>query len=349
MYTTVQQCHVALDYEIQQINSNRKQAINPAYYDMALNEAVLQFIETRSSNKSNLKHEGFEESEKRYDDLKNLKRQRTFDCLVDTDYYQRGYIIFPSNYLKYTPSEVIISYNKQGLSTPVKAERSYSVMVYDLSKIVYPFPTTSSFKVGVGADQVDISNLLRIVKSDRGKFYAINLIIDKLRNIGYEAYYETFNGEYKHESLYVVSPLGKSLLTPITATNIVGVSSKIILNVFDSADASQPSTHQSSIELLPTSAVRDVLNNYHGSRNRHSNPVADIIEDHLNIYYNDNFIPLKVILTYIKRPRLIDLNTNTMCEITVPQEVIKLAVLHLKGILKDEGYNISANEKIINE
>ena len=348
MYSTPQQCHIAIDYELQQINSNRKQSIDPAYYDMALNEGVLQFIETRSSNKSNLKHEGFEESQKRYDDLKDLKRQVSLSCIVDSEYYQRGYIILPSDYLKYTSSEVIITYNKQGFGIPITIEKSSSIMVYDLSKIVYPFPITSTFKIGTGVAQIDITNLIRLVKSTRGKFYAINVILDSLRKQGYDAYYETFNGEYKHEMLYIVSKLGVDLGTPLTITGLIGVSRTINSLVYSSTDK-QTITNQSSVELLPTSGVRDVLNNYHSSRNRHSNPVADIIEDHLNIYHNSNFLPLTTILTYIKRPRLIDINSNTMCEITVPQEVIKLAVLHLKGILKDEGYNISANEKIINE
>lgn len=348
MYTTVQQCHVALDYELQQINSNRKQAINPAYYDMALNEAVLQFIETRSSNKTNLKHEGFEESQKRYDDLKDLKRQISLSCIIDAEYYQRGYIILPSNYLKYIPSEVVISYNKQGFDTLIGVYNTTSIIEYDLSKIVYPFPANSKFIVGSGSNEVDISDLVRTVKTVRGKFYTINIVLDTLRQIGYDAYYETFNGVYKHETLFVVSKLGEALITPLTVTDLIGISKVTTSKIYGNV-STQPITDQNAIELLSTSAVRDVLNNYHGSRNRHSNPVADIIGDHLNIYYNDNFIPLKVVLTYIKRPRLININTNTMCEITVPQEVIKLAVLHLKGILKDEGYNISANEKIINE
>jgi len=52
MYNTVKEMHIALDMGLQQIDSNRKQSISPEHKDMALNYAVLQFIETRSNPKT---------------------------------------------------------------------------------------------------------------------------------------------------------------------------------------------------------------------------------------------------------------------------------------------------------
>lgn len=344
MYTTVQQCHVAIDYELQQINSNRKQAINPAYYDMALNEAVLQFIETRSSAKQNLKREGFEESQKRYDDLKDLKRRVKLPCNVDSTYANSVYTLLPGDYLKMIPSEVAVSYSKQG-TVLTSNSITRTLKVYDLSKIVYPF--NGSFVVVSGSTTIDISDSIKTVKTSRGKFYAINVIIDTLRRLGYDVYYETFDSAYSPEKLYVLTSNA-----PIIASNLINnISIPISVTTVDTLlnTTSNLPTDQNALELVSSGDVRTILDNYHSSRNRHTNPICDLIGDRLNVYYNNTFAPVSVILNYIKKPRLIDHLTNTMCEITVPQEVIKLAVLHLKGILKDEGYNISANEKIINE
>jgi len=336
MYSTVKQCHVAIDYELQQINSNRKQAISPYYYDIALNEAVLQFIETRSSSKQNIKREGFEESQKRYDDLKDLKVQRGLSCRRPngSTFGYKEFAILPGDYLKMIPSEVAIAYNKQGM-TPVLLDTTNVIKLYDLSQITYPF--TGSLKLGTGSSQIDVTKYIQTVKTDNGKFYAINIIIDKLRQLGYDTFYEDYDGMYLPNTLFVDTPN-----IPIEGINYTTRTTtyKSITNSF---------TQQRSLELVSTSDVRTILDNYHSSRNRHSNPICELFGDRLNVYYNADFVPVSVILNYIKRPRLIDHISNTMCEITVPQEVIKLAVLHLKGILKDEGYNISANEKIINE
>lgn len=336
MYSTVKQCHVAIDYELQQINSNRKQAIDPHYYDIALNEAVLQFIETRSSSKQNIKREGFEESQKRYDDLKDLKRQIGLACRkgdASINNY-KAFAILPGDYLKMIPSEVAIAYNKQGI-TPTLTDTTNTVKLYNLNQITYPF--TGSIKVGIGSKQVDITNYIQTVKTDNGKFYAINIIVDTLRQLGYNVFYEDYDGTYLHNTLFIDTPN-----IPITGINYTTLSTTVqsITNSF---------TRHTSLELVSTSDVRTILDNYHASRNRHNNPICELIGDRLNVYYNANFVPVSVVFNYIKKPRLIDYISNTMCEITVPQEVIKLAVLHLKGILKDEGYNISANEKIINE
>lgn len=336
MYSTVKQCHIAIDYELQQINSNRKQAIDPHYYDIALNESVLQFIETRSSAKQNVKREGFEESQKRYDDLKALKKQVSLTCKKGDSSINnyKAFAILPGDYLKMIPSEVAIAYNKQGI-TPTLTDVITSVKLYDLSQITYPF--TGSIKVGVGGKQIDISTYIQTVKTDSGKFYAINIIIDKLRQLGYNVFYEDYDGTYSHNTLFIET-------SGIPITGITYTATSITTQSIDNSF-----TRHASLDLLSTSDVRTTLDNYHSSRNRHNNPICELVGDRLNVYYNANFVPTSVVFNYIKKPRLIDYISNTMCEIAVPQEVIKLAVLHLKGILKDEGYNISANERIINE
>ena len=341
MYTTVQQCHIAIDFELQQVNSNRKQSIDPNYYDIALNEAVIQFVETRSSSKGNIKREGFEESQKRYDDLKNLKTQTILKCLYDPEYYQRAYCIIPSDYVKLIPSEIVISYNKEGINEPALTSVNINLLKYDLSS--FEFNTHPTIKLGLGNNQVDVSSAINTIKTDNGRFYAINVILDTLRRLGYSVYYETFDNIYNPQTLIITSKIGENIVNPIVGIPLTSTDS-ISVKTF----ANYPNK-QSSLDLLSTGDVRNSLDNYHASRNRHLKPISDIIGNRVNVYYNDNFTPVNFVFNYIKKPRLIDHITNTMCEITVTQELIKLAVLHLKGILKDEGYNISANEKIINE
>ena len=77
MYSTVASLHIALDNRLQQLNSNRKEAIYPEQYDIAINDAIMQYIKSRVSAKLNSKQEGFESSISRYSDLESLKRKKS--------------------------------------------------------------------------------------------------------------------------------------------------------------------------------------------------------------------------------------------------------------------------------
>ena len=83
MYNTVKELHIALDQRLQQLNSNRKLVLYPEQKDARLNEAVLQFINNVVSDKTNIKKEGFEDTQKRYDDIEELIRTATLPIYVN--------------------------------------------------------------------------------------------------------------------------------------------------------------------------------------------------------------------------------------------------------------------------
>lgn len=63
--------HIGLDQEVDKVNSQRADNLLPEEKDVALNNAMWQFINTRFG-KNNLYRTGFEESQKRIDDLRTL-------------------------------------------------------------------------------------------------------------------------------------------------------------------------------------------------------------------------------------------------------------------------------------
>ena len=65
----IRQMHTNQDLEGQNINSKVRNSIEPEEIDWLLNLAQIQFTKNRISNKTNSKKEGFEETQKRYDDL----------------------------------------------------------------------------------------------------------------------------------------------------------------------------------------------------------------------------------------------------------------------------------------
>src|SRR5690606_8210241 len=68
-----------------------------------LNDAMLRFIKTRSSNKSNRKGVGFQEDVKRYEDLENLITEDVLTVYKKND--TEGFAYLPSNHFAYIKSK----------------------------------------------------------------------------------------------------------------------------------------------------------------------------------------------------------------------------------------------------
>jgi len=74
---TVNDMHIAIDLELNKLNSNLYDIILPQEKDYFLNRAQERLIKQYYSPKSNKKGEGFEMSQKRIDDLR-----KSFLCLI---------------------------------------------------------------------------------------------------------------------------------------------------------------------------------------------------------------------------------------------------------------------------
>jgi len=67
----VQQMHLAVQQGVDKINSLQADVLLPQEIDIELNKSLIKFIATRYG-KNNTYRKGFEENQKRIDDLRNL-------------------------------------------------------------------------------------------------------------------------------------------------------------------------------------------------------------------------------------------------------------------------------------
>ena len=74
---TVKEMHIGIDMILQKVNSNVISSFEPEEKDWVLNEEVNRFIKQRLSILSNEKRLGFQDTQKRVDDLKNLITSKT--------------------------------------------------------------------------------------------------------------------------------------------------------------------------------------------------------------------------------------------------------------------------------
>jgi len=78
---TISEMHIAFDLLLDKVNSLQYPSFLPEEKDFFLNQAIRRFVKTRYSG-FNSKKEGFEESQKRIDDLRTLVRELTIPCGV---------------------------------------------------------------------------------------------------------------------------------------------------------------------------------------------------------------------------------------------------------------------------
>lgn len=72
--------HIDFRLKFNIINSNKNKRFTPQEIDWILNDQADEFVETRSTPKSNRKGEGFEETQKRLDDIRTVIKQGTSDA-----------------------------------------------------------------------------------------------------------------------------------------------------------------------------------------------------------------------------------------------------------------------------
>jgi len=339
MYHTAEELHIAIDNRLQQINSNRVKSVLPEYKDMRLNEAMLQFIETRVNSNLNPIHEGFTDSIKRYDDIQELLRTVTVPVYIDNNKVLAN---LPADYYKLVSSSSVISYNCNSIS--------YNQIVpINIQTIVVPFLTDNTgiggkyytnFVMNIDGSIVYSSAVLGDIYDPIGKFLIINHIIEVFNNNpNYDIYWEQYLTHYE-PGCFIIVP---KVIGNITSGSIIynGVSTNGTLTSYSYSTYSNTifsNTKTVKNGLGNREYVDDMLNNYYYNKSMYRKPIATIQEGSLNIYYNNKFIIKEVNIDYIKRPRLINYKLNTTCELDNAEVIVAIAV---ENILADKSYNIN--------
>ena len=89
---TISEMHHAFDLLLDKTNSLQYPSFLPEEKDFWLNQAIRKFVKTRYSG-LNSKHEGFEQSQKRIDDLRTLVREVQLACTKIGAIKPNGYVL----------------------------------------------------------------------------------------------------------------------------------------------------------------------------------------------------------------------------------------------------------------
>ena len=327
MYETIKELHIEIEQRIQQITSNRYGSMPPQFYDMMLNRTAIKYIQSKSNRKTNYKGEGLEDSMKRVEDFQSLKRETTWLLvLTKDDDTNRGFVLLPSNYLKFISSTSHYKYTKNIDKELVSSDTSDFKNVYYK---VYDLDDSTNIN---GCDISDLKS--KFEKDVELPKYVVEYLYDKLNSIvdsdnapdiKYNVYWEHFNNRYYANSIIITSD---SNFDTNSAVNYTDKYFKITADSYSEND------------LIASENIRAALNNPYSNKNRHLNPITELINDKLYVYQGQDFCVSEIKITYIKKPRLFSYDLNQMSDMTVTPEFVDMVVSDILLILKDSTFNL---------
>lgn len=358
MYLTVKEAHIALDIRFKQLNTNRQTTIPYQIKDLAINRAVRKFIEQRTNKKTNPKREGFEDTQKRYDDIRELLKDEILDSFIHPNYPNLVYSVLPKDYFKLISDRSSIYWDCNTLNnTSSSSVTKYSVLQFlDDNTSGAATSYYSNFNLNINGVLYSIPELSMIEKmnSADAKFTLIHTIIDSVNNRGqFNIYWERYDDKYYYNSFIVTS--GTTVLTSAqitylkkdntTFTGAVVVASDITRYKVDVPETTVIRPN----ELTTTDIFWDMINNYYYTKNRQNKPISFLEQNRLITHHNPDFIVAKTHIQYIKTPTLVNLKLNQSCELSKMEEIIELAAIELYAISGDPNYKTMINENLTAE
>lgn len=346
MYSSVKQLHIEIEQRIQQITSNRHRSIAPQFYDMVLNTTAISYIHSILSNKTNYKREGLDESSKRLDDLRTLKRKTGFKPVIVESNNNSKYVYIPADCLQVINSNSKVKYDKFNIEQCGLMQVNQYSSILDFSKLNFEnVNNCNKFVLKIGSTTYDITDLLQFIQYDEDKgdtFEFINLLVDRLRFNNYNAYLNKFDNKVYNQGIYILfddALISVSLNAYDNTSKSIdlGIVVKNNTRVIDIINPIENTTIRQN-DLIPTELISDTFNNYYLNKNRHLNPITEVVNDRLNVYTDKTFIIDSVDISYIKKPILFNSELNQMSDITITPEFLDDVVSNILLILKDDSF-----------
>lgn len=328
--STVQDMHIAIDLELNKVNSNLYDIILPQEKDYFLNRAQERIIKQRYSPSSNSKGRGFEMSQKRIDDLKNLVVPSYYDKVyqlssTDFDFSTKGRFYFPDNYMFLTSNRSKVYYNECGTISQSTATESFNV---SLASIPDTIDNYSQLVISIdGVPYINDSLFPEIANySNEDKTTLISLILNVLQtsNISGWGFYSTFKN------------LSSDLIGVKTSTGTINITlGEDSINYPTSVKTYTYFTATNGSDLVvPNRFIQqdDVYIVQQDPFNKTSvedGPLCIIHNNAIDVFFEpNNFIVKEIAISYIRTPKLISLSNNQSCELAehTHAEIVRDAV-----------------------
>jgi len=361
----VQEMHLAIQQGVDKINSLQADMLLPQEIDIDLNKSQLRFINTKYSG-NNRHRTGFEESQKRIDDLRTIVRE--FEAPVTFKEQLRNNIFVDTFTL---PADYMYLVNQQSTvwidnCNPMNWNIIYpdpiNYFTMSLSDFVCDKNTQIADSIVMYEDASDLTQGQQILWTNSNSLVFPSdiqaLIQDIINNAGpgFTVYWEQFTtlnhpGEFIvvvdtnvhtwfqwDASVGTVSTLVAldSVGTNLESTR--GLNSGIAFN-----EKREPTTFTERLRVSNTFIQQDdiftmLLDPFNTTK--HTDPLTTIRGNQIDIYTSDIFIIDTMKITYIRNPRNISLPLGIDCELPIHshQEIVDMTVSSILEGISDPRY-----------
>jgi len=375
----VQEMHLAIQQGVDKINSLQADLLLSEEIDIELNKSMIRFINTKYG-KNNKYRKGFEESQKRIDDLRSLVREYrglvTFKETLGTKFFIDSFTL-PSDYLYLVNTLTNSTINEDCSSTEYFLSDPDPVIYFTIPLDTFVFNNNTSVphSIIMYEDKTNTALGAAIVWENTNSYTYpadINAVREDILDnpgIGFDIYWEQY-GDLNFQGQFIVIPNTNTHpwvewdASVGTVTELVNVDAngnqlqskvarysaaflnnrRAIINNTGVKEVTAKSTFVQQDDIF--TLLTDPFNT-----TKYTDPLYTIRGNALDIYTSDIFIIDSVKITYVRKPAKISLSLGVSCELPehCHQEIVDMTVSSILEGISDPRYQTHQIEVNKNE
>jgi hypothetical protein len=362
----INQMHIAVQQGVDKINSHHSDLMLPEEIDLELNKNIQRFINQRFNSRGNKYQVGFEESQKRIDDIRTLIVEQSVPCFFKGQVFDGIFAEtceFPADYMHLINLKTLVR-NQQCKTfcydeaeiVIVSPQVTYYIGTGHAGCLGYPNPVFNNFILFYEDENLasipatvattgvtSASALIAWVTNPSNWIGDITIVDAGGQNVvltingastpphlgGTYAYTNLLGGEAICYSSAQVTR-NAQYATKRTACSDTNTNTLVGQNKF--------TQHDDIFKLLS-----DPFNT-----TTYKSPLYTIRDSSLDIYTDDTFIVEAAKMTYLKRPATVDFGNTVNCDlpVSVHQEVVDMTVNTILEGISDPRYQ-STNMEVL--
>jgi len=373
----VQEMHLAIQQGVDKINSLQADLLLPQEIDIELNKSQMRFINTKYG-KNNKYRKGFEESQKRIDDLRSLVREYeasvNFKETLGVKFSIDSFTL-PPDYLYLVNTLARVHRNDSCSQIDYFLNEPTPVLFFTISLDSFVCNNNSSIadSIVMYEDASDLTQGQAIVWQNNNSYTFPQDINGVKGNIldnpgtGFSIYWEQF-GELNYQGQFIVVPdpnvfswleWDASVGTVTTLVNVASGGSHLQSQtpLYSAANLKEKRVLNSDpveVTVSSTFAQQDdifTLLTDPFNTTKHTDPLYTIRGNAIDMYTSDIFIIDALKITYIRKPSKISLSLGISCELPehCHQEIVDMTVSSILEGISDPSYQTHQIEVNKNE
>tara|TARA_R100000541_G_scaffold624_1_gene4008 strand:+ start:429 stop:1556 length:1128 start_codon:yes stop_codon:yes gene_type:complete len=373
----VQEMHLAIQQGVDKINSLQADLLLPQEIDIELNKSQMRFVNTKYG-KNNKYRKGFEESQKRIDDLRTLVREYeapvNFKEVLGVKFSIDSFSL-PPDYLYLVNTLSKIHRNDTCTQIDYILTEPLPVIFFSISldTFVCNGSTSIANSIIMYEDAADLTKGQAVVWQNTSSYVFpqdINSVrIDILNNVGpgFAVYWEQF-GDLNYQGNFIIVPdtnlypwleWDASVGTVTTMVNVAPLGAHLqsqgpIYSSFNLKEKRALTTNFVESTVGSTFVQQDdifTLLTDPFNTTKHTDPLYTIRGNAIDIYTSDIFIIDALKITYVRKPSQISLSLGISCELPehCHQEIVDMTVSSILEGISDPRYQTHQIEVNKNE